>query len=64
MYLPSAVAVKVFKAAVTLERIRRENDEKVITLNLAMCDMMDILTGCVPIRLSVSTCSGSQTCAV
>ncbi|KAI0779272.1 hypothetical protein C8Q74DRAFT_1367187 [Fomes fomentarius] len=39
------VAVKIFKAAVTLERIRRENDEKVITLNLAMCDMMDVLAG-------------------
>ena len=40
-----ASAVGVFKAAVTLERIWREKDEKVLTLNLAMCDMIDVLTG-------------------
>ena len=34
--LSVAVAVGVFKAAVTLERILREKDQKVLTLNLAI----------------------------
>ena len=39
----SAVAVSAFKAAITLELNRRENDQKVITLNVAMCDMMQVM---------------------
>ncbi|KAI0630036.1 hypothetical protein C8Q77DRAFT_236077 [Trametes polyzona] len=38
------VAVSLFKAALTLELTRRENDEKVLALNSTMCDMMSILT--------------------
>ena len=38
------VAVSVFKAAITLELTRRENDQKVITLNVTMCDMMQVMT--------------------
>ncbi|RPD68335.1 hypothetical protein L226DRAFT_346944 [Lentinus tigrinus ALCF2SS1-7] len=37
------IAVSIFKAALTLELTRRENDEKVIALNLTMCDMMETL---------------------
>jgi len=37
------VAVSAFKAAITLELNRRENDQKVITLNVAMCDMMQVM---------------------
>ncbi|RPD69596.1 hypothetical protein L226DRAFT_575426 [Lentinus tigrinus ALCF2SS1-7] len=37
------IAVSVFKAGLTLELTRRENDEKVIALNLTMCDMMETL---------------------
>jgi len=38
------VAVSAFKAAITLELNRRENDQKVITLNVTMCDMMQVMT--------------------
>ena len=38
------VAVSLFKAGLTLELTRRENDDKVIALNLTMCDMMQVLT--------------------
>ena len=38
------VAVSVFKAAITLELNRRDNDQKVITLNVTMCDMMQVMT--------------------
>jgi hypothetical protein len=34
----------VFKAAITLELNRRDNDQKVITLNVTMCDMMQVMT--------------------
>ena len=34
----------VFKAAITLELNRRENDQKLITLNVTMCDMMQVMT--------------------
>ncbi|KAI1783133.1 hypothetical protein LXA43DRAFT_1087143 [Ganoderma leucocontextum] len=37
-------AVSLFKAGLTLELTRRENDDKVIALNLTMCDMMQVLT--------------------
>ncbi|RPD68326.1 hypothetical protein L226DRAFT_527321 [Lentinus tigrinus ALCF2SS1-7] len=37
------IAVSIFKAGLTLELTRRENDEKVIALNLTMCDMMETL---------------------
>ncbi|KAF5347531.1 hypothetical protein D9758_014525 [Tetrapyrgos nigripes] len=37
------VAVSVFKAGLNLELTRRENDDKVLTLNLTMCDMMETL---------------------
>ena len=40
---PSKVAVSLFKAGITLEWTRRENDDKVIALNIAMCDMMQTL---------------------
>ncbi|KAI0369608.1 hypothetical protein BV20DRAFT_945606 [Pilatotrama ljubarskyi] len=38
------VAVSLFKAALTLELTRRQNDDKVLALNATMCDMMSILT--------------------
>lgn len=38
------VAVSAFKAAITLELTRRENDQKVTVLNATMCDMMQVLT--------------------
>lgn len=38
------VAVTAFKAAITLELNRRENDHKVTTLNVVMCDMMEVVT--------------------
>ncbi|KAI0699900.1 hypothetical protein C8T65DRAFT_296564 [Cerioporus squamosus] len=38
------VAVSLFKAGLTLELTRRENDDKVVALNLTMCDMMQTLT--------------------
>ena len=38
------VAVSVFKAAITLELTREENDQKVTVLNATMCDMMQVLT--------------------
>jgi hypothetical protein len=38
------VAVSAFKAAITLELNRRDNDQKVITLNVTMCDMMQVMT--------------------
>ncbi len=34
----------MFKAAITLELNRRDNDQKVITLNVTMCDMMQVMT--------------------
>lgn len=37
------VAVSLFKAGLTLELTRRENDDKVIALNVTMCDMMETL---------------------
>ena len=37
------VAVSLFKAGITLELTRRENEDKVIALNIAMCDMMQTL---------------------
>ncbi|KAF9041886.1 hypothetical protein BDZ89DRAFT_1059909 [Hymenopellis radicata] len=37
------VAVSLFKAAVMLEIRRRENDDKVLALNLAMYDMMSVM---------------------
>ena len=39
-----SVAVSVFKVAITLELNRRDNDQKVVTLNVAMCDMMQVMT--------------------
>ena len=41
--LYSVVAVFAFNAAITLELNRRENDQKVVTLNVAMCDMMQVI---------------------
>ena len=38
------VPVSLFKAAVKLELTRRENEEKVLALNVRMCDMMEVLT--------------------
>ena len=38
------VAVSLFKAGLTLELTRRENDSKVVALNLTMCDMMQTLS--------------------
>jgi predicted Co/Zn/Cd cation transporter (cation efflux family) len=38
------VAVSVFNAALTLELTRRENDQKIIALNMKMCDMMSVLS--------------------
>lgn len=35
--------VTVFKIGISLELARRENDAKVVTLNVAMCEMMSIL---------------------
>ena len=35
-----AAGIAVFKIAIKLEMDRRENDARVVTLNLAMCDMM------------------------
>ena len=57
----SVVAVAAFKAAITLELNRRENDQKVITLNVAMCDMMEVMALSVkifsPITVRSHTCS-------
>ena len=39
----SVVAAATFKVAITLELNRRENDQKVITLHVAMCDMMQVV---------------------
>ena len=36
--------MSVFKGAITLELNRRENDQKLITLNVTMCDMMWVMT--------------------
>ena len=47
----SPAAVVLFKVGLTLELTHRENDEKVLALNLTMCDMMEVLTMHVP-RLS------------
>ena len=44
-------AVSVFKAAITLE-LNRHNDQKVITLNVTMCDMMQVMTLSVKLPLS------------
>ncbi|KAI0699891.1 hypothetical protein C8T65DRAFT_296383 [Cerioporus squamosus] len=38
------LAASLFEAGLTLELTRRENDAKVIALNLTMCDMMETLT--------------------
>ena len=55
------VAVSAFKAAITLELNRRENDQKVITLNVTMCDMMQVMTLSVnyplPWRCAHTPCS-------
>ncbi len=51
-----AVAVSLFKAGLTLELTRRENDDKVVALNLTMCDMMQTLTLYVRWRCSVFRC--------
>ena len=37
------VAVSLFKGVLTMEIQRRENDDKVIALNLTMCNMMETL---------------------
>ena len=47
----SPAAVVLFKVGLTLELTHRENEEKVLALNLTMCDMMEVLTMHVP-RLS------------
>lgn len=39
-----AAAVALFKAGIQLELTRRENDDRVLALNVTMCDMMSILT--------------------
>ena len=39
--------MSVFKVGLTLELTRRENDEKIIALNLTMCDMVETLKLCV-----------------
>ena len=41
--LLSLAAVVIFKAAIQLEVTRRENDDRVVTLNITMCDMMSVL---------------------
>jgi hypothetical protein len=41
--IPYSVAVLAFKAVVTLELKRRDNDKKVIALKMEMSDMMVIL---------------------
>jgi len=55
------VAVSAFKAAIILELNRRENDQKVITLNATMCDMMQVMTLSVksplPERYAHTPCS-------
>ena len=55
------VAVSVFGAAIRLELDRRENDQKVITLNVTMCDMMHVMTLSVksplPWRCAHAPCS-------
>jgi hypothetical protein len=38
------VAVSIFKGALTLEVTRRDNDKKVLALNVKMCDMMSVLS--------------------
>ncbi|RDX50314.1 hypothetical protein OH76DRAFT_469327 [Lentinus brumalis] len=43
------IAVSLFKAGLTLELTRRENDGKVVALNLTMCDMMETLTLLKPV---------------
>ncbi len=58
-------AVKIFKAAIELERIRQENDERIITLLLAMCDMMDLRPHWVRTHLNTSTsCRFSVLCSL
>jgi uncharacterized membrane protein len=42
-----AVAVLAFQAVITLELKRRENDNKVIALQLRMQEMMSVLVECV-----------------
>jgi len=39
----ASAAVALFKASIQLELTRRQNDEKVIALNITMCDMMAVL---------------------
>ena len=36
--------MSVFKGAIILELNRQENDHKLITLNVTMCDMMQVMT--------------------
>ncbi|KAI0355808.1 hypothetical protein OH77DRAFT_1539828 [Trametes cingulata] len=55
------VAVSLFKAALTLELTRRQNDEKVLALNATMCDMMSILTLLKPVASSDRTPGDSLT---
>lgn len=40
------MAIVVFKAAIQLELARQENDERVVALNVEMCDMMSVLRLC------------------
>ena len=36
--------MSAFKGAIILELNRQENDQKLITLNVTMCDMMQVMT--------------------
>ena len=47
-------AVLLFKAGLTLELTRKENDDKVRALNLTMCDTMEVLSLCVSGTICVS----------
>ena len=40
----TTVVVSVFEAAMTPELAQREDDQKVITFNVKMCTMMQIMT--------------------
>jgi hypothetical protein len=49
------VAVSIFKGALTLEVTRRDNDKKVLALNVKMCDMMSVLSLYVLIHFLCAT---------
>jgi hypothetical protein len=48
------VAVAVFRAAIALEVARRGNDQKLTTLHVAMCDMMEVMTLSVKSSLPIA----------